>query len=90
MKRDELPTIDFLVQLEKRLNDRIDGITIKPESSKPVYHRTKGVKQLLSVSDNKLRSMRENGEIPYSFIGGTYYYPEEKILTILKNNIINK
>jgi hypothetical protein len=90
MKLDELPTIEYLIQLEKRLNNRIDGVVLPITNVKVVYLRTKGVKALLSVSDNKLRAMRLALEIPYTFIGGTYYYPEDEILKILKDNTINK
>ena len=90
MKQNELITIEDLAQFEKRLTIHIDSIAAIAHSKKPIYHRTKGAKELLSVSDNKLRTMRDNKEIPYSYIGGTYYYPEEEILNILKNNMIKK
>lgn len=52
------------------------------------FLRTNQVKQLLNVSTNKLKTMRDKGEIPYSFIGSTYFYPREQILEILRKNLI--
>jgi hypothetical protein len=52
------------------------------------YLRSKGVRELLNVSGNKLRTMRDNGEIPFSFIGATYYYSKNEIIELLEKNTI--
>ena len=95
MKKDELITINDIIELELRLYQKLDSFysVLSKEtiaSSQTRYLRTSGVKKMLHISDNKLKTMRENGEIPYSFIGSTYYYPEAEILEILKNNTIVK
>ena len=92
MKREELITLEDLLNIEKRILSRIENLesSFKNDSSasSPEFLRTKSVKELLQVSDNKLKSMREKGEIPFSFIGSTYYYPKEEILKTLKENTI--
>lgn len=94
MLTNELVTTHHLIELEKRFIQRLDvfekNINSISNTKTPKYLRTSGVKKLLQVSDNKLKTMRENGEIPFSFIGATYYYPEDEILAILKENTINK
>ncbi|NQX97847.1 MAG: helix-turn-helix domain-containing protein [Flavobacteriales bacterium] len=94
MKLEELITIKTLLEFEQRIGRKLDVIlelTVPREIMQvKSYIRTKEVKKLLSVSDNKLRTMRESGEIPYSFIGCTYYYSEKEILNLLKENTIHK
>lgn len=94
MLTNELVTTQHLIELERRFIQRLDvfekNINSISPSNTPKYHRTSGAKKLLTVSDNKLKTMRENGEIPFSFIGATYYYPEAEILEILRKNTINK
>lgn len=45
------------------------------------------VKNLLKISDNTLQSLRDNGTIPFTKIGGILYYNYEDILTILKGEV---
>ena len=92
MKNTDLLTQDDLNALEVRLKTFLKEQFTHPvnTSKKPEYIRTREVKKLLKVSDNKLRHMREVGEIPFTFIGQTYYYPEDQILLILENNLIFK
>ena len=96
MKTNEIATVQDLMNLEsqikkmyQKLEDKIVGM-LDDNYNDEEYMRSKGVKQLLGVSDNKLRTMRESGEVPYSFIGSTYYYSKNEILKILENNTINK
>jgi len=35
-----------------------------------------------------MKDMRLKREIPFTFIGGTYYYPEADILEILNKNMV--
>ncbi|MDB4534242.1 helix-turn-helix domain-containing protein [Vicingaceae bacterium] len=94
MQATELITIKDLQEFENRITIKLENLSlnIRNESKPfaPNYLRSKGAKELLKVSDNKLRSMRESGELSYSFIGSTYYFLEEDILNILKENTINK
>lgn len=93
MKPGDLITVADLLEFEKRivckLTESIRSLKELQNSDRQNYLRSKDARELLKVSENKLRSMRDNGEIPFSFIGGTYYYPEHEILDILKSNTIN-
>ena len=92
MKPGDIITVADLLEFEKRIIDKFKDSILElnnQQVEKPIYLRSKGARELLKVSENKLRSMRDNGEIPFSFIGGTYYYPEREIIQILQNNTIN-
>ncbi len=94
MKPEDIITVSDLLAFEKRIVgkfiDLIQEMKGQQSTGKPHYLRSKGARELLKVSENTLRSMRENGDIPFSFIGKTYYYPKQQILKILENNTINK
>jgi len=42
------------------------------------YLRSRDVKAMLGVSDNKLKDMRIKGEIPFIKKGDTYFYPTKE------------
>ena len=91
MNRDEIPTLEYLIQMEKRLTTKIDRLAYPIDKEKPVYYRSKDVRKMLSISDNTLRLLRNNSDLPYTFLGNIYYYNEQDILKLLeKNTIINK
>src|SRR5438874_2021945 len=48
--------------------------------------RSREVRKLLNISDNKLRDMRNNREIPFSLVGKTYYYSGTAIQQVMDNN----
>jgi len=48
------------------------------------------VKNLLKISNNTLQTLRDNGTIPFSKIGGILYYNYEDILKILKGEVKSK
>ncbi len=91
MKSINILTIEDLMAFEQRLKTFLIEVILEQKcisTNNTEYLRTREVKKLLKVSDNKLKSMRELGVIPYSFIGKTYYYPKQEILNILENNMI--
>lgn len=93
MNKNQLITLSDLQEFEDRIYRKLDLLKPSNNNSNDVsqenYLRTSGVKALLKISDNTLKTMRENGEIPFSFIGSTYYYPESEIIEILKKNTFN-
>jgi hypothetical protein len=54
--------------------------------STPKILRSADVRKLLNISDNKLRDMRNNREIPFSRVKNTYFYRESDILNILNEH----
>jgi hypothetical protein len=48
--------------------------------------RTDEVKRLLKLKDSSLATLRANGTIPFSKVGGTIYYLKKDIEFIIKQN----
>lgn len=51
--------------------------------------KSKEVRNMLSISPGTLQTLRINGTIPYTKMGGVIYYDNEEILRILQKNRIN-
>ena len=51
------------------------------------FLRSYQVRDLLKISNNDLRTMRDNGTIPFIKIGGILYYNYGHIINILKNKL---
>lgn len=94
MEISEIATKEDINRSVALLSKKIDELTAlfsgKTTNENNTYLRTKGIKEMLKISDNKLKTMRESGEIPFSYIGSTYYYPKNEILKILEENTIKK
>lgn len=45
------------------------------------------VRKLLGVSAGKLQRMRDMGQLPYTAIGGVFYYSEEDIRKLLESKL---
>jgi hypothetical protein len=48
------------------------------------------VRKLLDVSPNTLQNMRINGSLPFTKIGGAYYYDYEDLLKMLASRKMNR
>jgi hypothetical protein len=48
------------------------------------------VKNLLKISNNTLQTLRDNGTIPFTKIGGILYYSYEDIMKVLKGEVKSK
>lgn len=82
-KKDLLELWDKFV---KFFEERIQSTSEPQQSTQPVYLRSSDVRKLLHISDNKLRDMRNNHQMPFTRIENTYFYSQDEILKILKDN----
>jgi len=48
------------------------------------------VKNLLKISANTLQTLRDNGTIPFTKIGGILYYNYEDIMKVLRGEVKSK
>ena len=48
------------------------------------------VKNLLKISNNTLQTLRDNGTIPFTKIGGILYYSYEDIMKVLRGEVKSK
>jgi len=92
MNTNEIATKEDLTASEKRIIEEIVKFVTCLTKNNPVdapkFLRTSAARKMLNVSENKLKDMRLKREIPFTFIGGTYYYPEAGILETLNKNMV--
>ena len=62
------------------------GFTDEPRKFLKSYQ----VKNLLKISNNTLQTLRDNGTIPFTKIGGILYYSYEDIMKVLKGEVKSK
>lgn len=62
---------EMIDELKRLINNQPQAI--------PEFLRSSQVKSLLGCSDSKLETMRKNGTISHSKVGGTIYYKSEDI-----------
>lgn len=81
---DYMSCIAMLEQAEHTA-DRI-RTTVKPSLFTERYFTSAEVMRYLHISRRALQNYRDNGEIPYTAIGGILLYPETKLNEILEKN----
>ena len=84
MDRNELLTVGELYDLEERLYKKIIDFLEKTQPQK--WIRTSELKDILGISDSSIQSLRNAGKLPYSKIGGSYYYNYEEVIGLLEEN----
>lgn len=62
----------------------------KHESPVPELLRTDEVKKILKLKDSSLATLRQNGTLPFTKVGGTIYYLLQDILKLIENNYSGK
>ena len=80
--------IDFKAELLIEIGKLIQRSSLKNPQSK-AWLKSKEVREVLRVSGGKLLTMRVNGTLPYTRIGGVIYYEYkdiEQMLEKLKSN----
>lgn len=83
--RDDLQEIkeDLLREISQLIKERI-----KPQNN--IYLKSSEVKAMLKISTGTLQTLRYNGTLPFSKVGGVILYNKEDIIKIIeKNRIIN-
>jgi hypothetical protein len=78
--RDQLVTVDDLEQFKTELLESfktlLKGNGIAPAKK---WLKSHEVRKLLGISAGKLLTLRINGSLPYTKIGGVIYYDQEDI-----------
>lgn len=83
----ELATKNDLLLLEERIKGEIQKISMPngPSGTDEIKHlRTRDVRRLLGISQNKLQEMRLKGQIPFIQVGATFFYPEKELAETLR------
>ena len=84
--RDQLVTIDDLEQLKTELLESFKTL-LKGNSNSPAkkWLKSNEVRKILGISAGKLLTLRINGTLPYTKIGGVIYYDQEDIGTMFES-----
>jgi hypothetical protein len=77
---------DLLLFQDELLNQIKDILKQSPVQTKK-WLKTDEVKEVLRVSASTLQTLRINGTLTYSKLGGIIYYDYEHIENILKKNL---
>lgn len=85
----QILTTDDLREFKAELLDDIKEL-IKTDSGTTTkkYLKSADLMKMLKVSSGTLQTMRINGTIPYSKIGGILFYDPDEISKLMKENCI--
>lgn len=83
-------TIEDLHDFKKELLQELKSLfpNNQPGNQKK-WLKSKEVRNMLGISPGTLQTLRINGTIPYSKVGGVIYYDNDEIQRILYANKIN-
>lgn len=75
------------------LNNKMEKVLELLQNSKPTteseWLKSSEVKKILKCSDTSLKNYRDNGIIPHTQIGGTFYYAKNDVERLLNKNGID-
>lgn len=83
----EIITKEDLQEFGKNLLNQIRGLLGQTIEEPKKWLKTYQVKNLLKISDNTLQTLRDNGTIPFTKIGGILYYNSEDIYRVLSGEV---
>lgn len=86
----EIITKEDLQEFGKSLLNQIKGLLSQTREEPKKWLKTYQVRNLLKISNNTLQTLRENGTIPFTKIGGIIYYSSEGIDKLLTGEIKSK
>jgi len=88
MELNQIITKQDLHDFEKRLQQLIEKIiNTSSKSANGEWLRNKDLKEMLGISDGTIQNLRVNGTLPYTKLGGIYYYRYSDVTSILQTNL---
>lgn len=72
----------FKIELFKELSTLLKR---KPDNQKE-WLRSADVRKMLSISNGTLQTLRINGTLPFTKIGGTIFYAYDDVIKVLNQN----
>jgi hypothetical protein len=82
----EIITKEDLVEFEDRLLDKIKKMMGQSTDEPRKWLRSAQVRKMLNISPNTLTSLRVNGIIKFTRVGGIMYYNNDDINQMLAGN----
>ena len=87
----EIMTNEDLQEFEERLLGQMKALISGGSTEEPrKFLKSYQVKNLLKISNNTLQTLRDNGTIPFTKIGGILYYNYEDIMKVLRGEVKSK
>ncbi|WP_158827546.1 helix-turn-helix domain-containing protein [Mucilaginibacter lacusdianchii] len=87
----EIITKEDLQEFGERLLSQMKALINGDSNEEPrKFLKSYQVKNLLKISSNTLQTLRDNGTIPFTKIGGILYYNYEDIMKVLKGDVKSK
>lgn len=83
----EIITKEDLQEFGQNLLNQIKGLLGQTSDGPKKWLKTYQVKNLLKISDNTLQTLRDNGTIPFTKIGGILYYNYDDINKVLSGEV---
>jgi len=82
--KDQLITVGDLELFKESLKRELmiafrEVVHDQPQKPAKRWLKSHEVEDLLGLAPNTLQSLRDNGELPFSKLGGTYYYDPDDI-----------
>ena len=83
----QIITTDDLREFKIELLDDIKKLLkIRADMANKRYLKSQELMKILKVSSGTLQTMRINGTLPYTKIGGIYFYDPDEISNVMKEN----
>jgi len=79
-----------LQEFGQQLLNQIKGLLGQAIEEPKKWLKSYQVKNILKVSDNTLQTLRDNGTIPFTKIGGILYYSIDDINKVLSGEVKSK
>ena len=79
---------EFLELIKEHIDKRLGKITPAPEERQ--WLKSHQVQRMLGISPGTLQTLRINGTIPYTKIGGIIFYDKKNIQQIMEDNMRNR
>ncbi|MEB0260517.1 helix-turn-helix domain-containing protein [Mucilaginibacter sp. 10I4] len=87
----EIITKEDLQEFGEQLLNQMKTLIGRGQAEEPrKFIKSYQVKNLLKISNNTLQTLRDNGTIPFSKIGGILYYNYEDIMKVLRGEVKSK
>lgn len=81
---------DLISEMKILLDGQFNATTNKREEPKKVWLKSHQVQRMLGISPGTLQTLRLNGTIPFTKIGGVLFYDEEDINRLFESNMRNR
>lgn len=81
----EILTKQDLQEFKEGLIQEIKQILLQESLPQKKWLRSKEVRKILSISTGTLQNLRIHNLLPYSKVGGIFYYNEEEIKKLIAN-----